>query len=86
MAGGIGQLTSNGHPNGSPWRQWQCQAVGLFITPDAPDYHHSGRSPLPLSRLSVWGHLTELCAADLRCIPPIEERATYLQRVWTACW
>lgn len=28
---GLGNLTSNGHPNSSPWRQWHCQACGGYF-------------------------------------------------------
>jgi transposase-like protein len=28
---GLGNLTSNGHPNSSPWRQWHCRACGGYF-------------------------------------------------------
>jgi IS1 family transposase len=28
---GLGNLTSNGHPNSSPWRQWHCRAGGGYF-------------------------------------------------------
>jgi transposase-like protein len=28
---GLGNLRANGHPNGGPWRQWQCTACGGYV-------------------------------------------------------
>lgn len=41
---GLGNLRSNGHPNGSRWRQWQCQACGGYFmeTRGTPLYRRTG--------------------------------------------
>lgn len=58
---GLGNLTSNGHPNGSPWRQWHCRACGSYFveTRGTPLYRRR------TGAIEVWGRALTALAEGL---------------------